>query len=170
MTLGSNLLLSFFCPFLICFTIWRVNVRCLQKITAPAFLKLLWLPPFATLFTLLFQWTPHATLPQLPASLQMSSTAFACWQWIALSACDCWSRASPASLRKALIALGCKHFCHLLHWTLQPRQCHWGDITSGCSKCPEVDALSPERNAPLMSGYIFNSTWALATLYQNNMS
>ena len=151
MTVGSNLLLSFFHPFLILFMVWKVSVCCLQKITAPALVKLLWLPPFVVLFMLLFQWTPHATLPQLPASLQMSSTPFACWQWIPCSACDCWLPCQP----QKGIAWGCKPFCHLLHWRLQPCQCHGGAITSGCSKGPEVNALSPERKAPLMLGCIF---------------
>lgn len=55
------------------------------------------------------------------------------------------------------IALGCKHFCHLLHWRLQPCQCHQRGIACDCSKCPEVDALSPEK---MPGNTLSESIWA----------
>lgn len=123
----------FFCPFLMHFTTWKVDVGYLQKITA--FVKLLWVPLFVALFMLLFQWTPHATLPQLPASLQISSTPFACWQWIPCSACDCWSRGSPPSIRKAL------------HWAANTSAicctegCSCASAPEGTSQVTAVNAL-----------------------------
>lgn len=65
------------------------------------------------------------------------------------------------------IASDCKCFCHLLHWRLQPCQCHRQGIASDCSKCHEINALPPERNAPLTPGCIFNRTWALVALCLN---
>lgn len=74
---------------------------------------------------------------------------------------------APASLGKALhwAANASAICCTEGH---QPCQCHQGNIASDCSKLPEVDALSPDTNAPLLPGYIFNSAWGLATLYQNS--
>lgn len=84
------------------FTIRKVNVSVLQKNYSLRFCDTALISPFVALFPLMFQRTPHATLPQLPAFLQMSSTPFPCWQWTPYSACDGWSRVSSNSLRKAL--------------------------------------------------------------------
>lgn len=51
MTQGRNLLLSFFCPFFIHFTIWTVNVNFLQRNYSPAFVILFDFPICCSLHT-----------------------------------------------------------------------------------------------------------------------
>ena len=165
MTLGSNLLLSFFCPFLIHFTI-VISVGCLQKNYSPSFCGAGLTP---TVCCPLHIPVPMDTSCHLAPAASIPADVLHSLCMLAMNSPFCmWFLEQGLSCQPQKgIASGCKRFCHLLHRRLQPCQCHRGDIASDCSTCPEVDALSPERNAPLTPGCIFNSAWALAALYQN---
>lgn len=135
----------------------------LAKNYSRRFCEALLLPPFVALFTLLSQWTTQGTLPKLPAFLQMLSTHSLCMTAIP----HVTAGAGVSHQPQKGIASHCKCFCHLLHWRLHPCQCPRQGIASDCSKYHEVNALSPEGNAPLTPGCIFNRAWALVTLCQN---
>lgn len=147
MTLGSNLLLSSILDMF-----YNLESKCelLARNYSPSFCEAAFTPDVCC--SLHTPFPMETSCHQLPTSLQMSSTPFACWQWVPGSACDCWSGGSPGSLRRAL------------HWAANTSAIC---CTGGCSHASATRGALQVTAVNVLRLMLFLLRKCLATLCQN---